>query len=63
MLGRLRLPEKTVHQLRQFPDPPKKTGKRIVVPPSTAIYVLEVIQGTQHTVHKFDEAQKEQATK
>ena len=45
------------------PDPPKKTGKRIVVPPSTAIYVLEVIQGTQHTVHKFDEAQKGQGTK
>ncbi len=45
------------------PDPPKKTGKRIVASPSKPIYVLEVIQGTQHTVHKFDEAQKEQGIK
>ena len=40
----------------------KKTAKR-VVSRSTPVYVLEVIQGTQHTVHKFDEAQKEQGTK
>src|SRR5713226_5266046 len=45
------------------PDPPKKTGKRIVASPSKPIYVLEIIQGTQHTVHKFDEAQKEQGIK
>jgi pilus assembly protein CpaB len=42
--------------------PTKKTGKRMA-PPSKPTYVLEVIQGTQHTVHKFDEAQKEQGTK
>ena len=49
------------------PEPPatKKTGtgRRVVAPPSRPIYVLEVIQGTQHTVHKFDEDNKEQVTK
>jgi pilus assembly protein CpaB len=43
-------------------EPTKKRGKR-VAPPSKPIYVLEVIQGTQHTVHKFDEAHKEQGIK
>jgi len=42
------VPTKTV---RHAPTP---------VPPR---YVLEVIQGTQRTVHKFDEAKKEQVTK
>jgi pilus assembly protein CpaB len=41
---------------------PKKTGKRIA-PRSQPTYVLEVIQGTQHTVHKFNEGEKEQGTK
>jgi pilus assembly protein CpaB len=40
----------------------RKTGKR-VAPPSKPVYVLEVIQGTQHTVHKFGEGEKEQGTK
>ncbi len=40
----------------------KKTGKR-VASPSKPIYVLEVIQGTQHTVHKFGEGEKEQGIK
>jgi pilus assembly protein CpaB len=37
----------------------KKTGKR-VAPPSKPVYVLEVIQGTQHTVHRFGEGEKGQ---
>jgi pilus assembly protein CpaB len=41
----------------------KKVGKRVAPPPSRATYVLEVIQGTQHTVHKFDEANREQGNK
>jgi len=45
------------------PGPPtKKTGKRVPTP-SKPIYVLEVIQGTQHTVHKFAEGEKEQVIK
>lgn len=44
------------------PAAPRKMGKHAPVsgPP---IYVLEVIQGTQRTVHKFDESKKEQGTK
>jgi pilus assembly protein CpaB len=42
---------------------PKKTGKRAAPPPSKPVYVLEVIQGTQHTVHKFGEANREQGNK
>jgi pilus assembly protein CpaB len=46
------------------PEPPatKKVGKR-VAPPSKPIYVLEVIQGTEHKVHRFDEANREQGNK
>jgi pilus assembly protein CpaB len=56
-----------VDQLIASAKPPvtvvsKKTGKR-VAPPSRPIYVLEVIQGTQHTVHKFGEGEKEQGIK
>jgi pilus assembly protein CpaB len=40
----------------------KRTGKRRVAP-SSPVYVLEVIQGTQHTVHKFGEGEKEQGIK
>lgn len=52
-------------QLVPMPKPPAvvvKNGKRIPVkaPP---IYVLEVIQGTQKTVHKFDAADKDTGTK
>jgi pilus assembly protein CpaB len=47
----------------KVPGPPtKKTGKRKAAP-SNPVYVLEVIQGTQHTVHKFNEGEKEQGTK
>ena len=47
----------------KVPGPPtKKTGKR-VAPQSKPIYVLEVIQGTQHTVHKFGEGEKEPGNK
>jgi pilus assembly protein CpaB len=41
----------------------KKTGKRVAPPPGKPIYVLEVIQGTQRTVHKFGAGEKEQGTK
>jgi pilus assembly protein CpaB len=41
----------------------KRTGKRKVVSPGSPVYVLEVIQGTQHTVHKFGEGDKEQGIK
>ena len=46
------------------PDPQtgKKSVKR-VAPPAKQTYVLEVIQGTKRTVHKFDEATPEQGTK
>jgi pilus assembly protein CpaB len=57
-----------VEQLIATAKPPeavatKKTGKRVVPPPRKPVYVLEVIQGTQHTVHKFGEGEKEQGTK
>ena len=48
-------------QLVPMPKPPVvvvKGGKRIVVK-AQPTYVLEVIQGTQKTVHKFDAADKE----
>ena len=48
-------------QLVPMPKPATvvvKSGKRIVVKPQPT-YVLEVIQGTQKTVHKFDAADKE----
>jgi pilus assembly protein CpaB len=56
-----------VDQLIATAKPPvavarKKTGKR-VAPNSKPIYVLEVIQGTQHTLHKFGEGEKEQGNK
>lgn len=40
-----------------------KRSRRIAVAPSGATYVLEVIQGTKSTVHKFGEASQEQGTK
>lgn len=43
--------------------PTAKKSKRITVAPSTSTYVLEVIQGTKRTVHKFDDANQEQGTK
>lgn len=43
------------------PDPPKKVGKR-AAPPQPS-YVLEVIQGTKRTVHKFDVVKGEEGTK
>jgi pilus assembly protein CpaB len=57
-----------VDQLIATAKPPdavstKKTGKRVAPAPSKPVYVLEVIQGTQHTVHKFGEGEKEQGTK
>ena len=45
------------------PEAPKKVGKRVVVSPSKPVYVLEVIQGTEHTVHKFDQVHTEQRNK
>jgi pilus assembly protein CpaB len=48
------------------PEPPvlpRKTAKRPTPPPAKPVYVLEVIQGTKHTVHKFDELTQEQGTK
>ena len=49
------------------PEPPaatKKAGKRVVAAaPSKPVYVLEVIQGTKHEVHKFEEGNKEQVSK
>jgi len=41
------------------PAPPVKVGRRIPVAAARPIYVLEVIQGTQKTVHKFDESKNE----
>jgi pilus assembly protein CpaB len=47
------------------PEPPaaKRTRVRVAAPPSKPVYVLEVIQGTQHSVHKFEEGNTEQVTK
>lgn len=48
------------------PEPPpgtKKAARRVVAPPSKPVYVLEVIQGTKHEVHKFEEGNREQVTK
>ncbi len=45
------------------PPSPKRSTRRVTVAPSSATYVLEVIQGTKRTVHKFDEAKQEQGTK
>ncbi len=43
------------------PPSPAKSGKPVIraAAPSKPVYVLEVIQGTQKTVHKFDENNKE----
>ena len=35
------------------PPAPSKAGKRTPPPPQQPVYVLEVIQGTERTVHKF----------
>ena len=46
------------------PDPPKKVIKRAAAPPPPKpVYMLEVIQGTKTTVHKFDQVQTEQGNK
>jgi pilus assembly protein CpaB len=42
--------------------PGKKVSRKVVVPPKQT-YVLEVIQGTKRTVHRFDDVTKEQGTK
>lgn len=42
---------------------PKRTTKRVTVAPSSSTYVLEVIQGTKRTIHKFDEANQEREPK
>jgi pilus assembly protein CpaB len=39
--------------------PPVKAGRRTPVAAARPTYVLEVIQGTQKTVHRFDEDKKE----
>ncbi len=41
------------------PAPPVKAGRRTPVVAARPTYVLEVIQGTQKTVHRFDENKKE----
>ncbi len=41
------------------PAPAVKIGRRIPVAAARPTYVLEVIQGTQKTVHKFDESKNE----
>jgi len=41
------------------PAPPVKAGRRTPVAAARPTYVLEVIQGTQKTVHRFDENKKE----
>jgi pilus assembly protein CpaB len=41
------------------PAPPVKAGRRTPVAAARPTYVLEVIQGTQKTVHRFDEDKKE----
>jgi pilus assembly protein CpaB len=49
-------------QLVPMPKPPVvvvKNGKRVAVVKAQPTYVLEVIQGTQKTVHKFDADAKE----
>ena len=46
------------------PDPlPGKKVARKVVAPAKQTYVLEVIQGTKRTVHRFDDVTTEQGTK
>jgi pilus assembly protein CpaB len=57
-----------VDQLLGTAKPPepvvaRKGGGKRRVTPSNPVYVLEVIQGTQHTVHKFGEGEKEQGIK
>jgi pilus assembly protein CpaB len=44
------------------PLPGKRTTRRIATP-SKETYVLEVIQGTKRTVHRFDNVNSEQGTK
>jgi pilus assembly protein CpaB len=44
------------------PDPPTRKVRHSA-PASKPLYVLEVIQGTKHSVHKFDENSQEQGTK
>jgi pilus assembly protein CpaB len=47
------------------PEAPKKVVKRVAAapPPPKPVYMLEVIQGTKSTVHKFDEVHTEQGNK
>jgi pilus assembly protein CpaB len=52
-------------QLVPMPKPPAvvvKSGKRVVAA-ARPTYLLEIIQGTKTTVHKFDENNNEQVTK
>lgn len=57
-----------VDQLIAIVKPPapvvRKSGQQhATTTPPKSVYVLEVIQGTKHTVHKFDEFNQEQGTK
>lgn len=65
--GNLDLHPTRVDQLVAVAKPPAppvaKRANRPAVAPAKPVYVLEVIQGTQRTVHKFDESQKEQRAK
>jgi pilus assembly protein CpaB len=47
----------------ETPAPKPRPTRRITVVPSSTTYVLEVIQGTKRTVHKFDQDKQEQGTK
>lgn len=45
------------------PAPVRSSGKRVAAPPPQPTYVLEVIQGTKKSVHKFeDSGRREQGT-
>ena len=55
--------EQLIASAKPAEAPRKVTGKRTVVTPSRPVYVLEVIQGTERTVHKFDQVQQEQGNK
>jgi pilus assembly protein CpaB len=48
------------------PDAPstgKKPARRVAAAPSPPTYVLEVIQGTKHSIQKFEAVKKEQGAK
>lgn len=45
------------------PDPAHRAKHAAPPPPPKQTYVLEVIQGSKHTIHRFDENNQEQGTK